>query len=183
MALGAGYHSVHALPLRLRQQVIGALNLFRADAGPLDELDVLAAQAFADAASIASLQQRALHDSQLLTHQLQAALASRIVIEQAKGMLDERAKLGISEAFEHIRAYARDHNQRLTQVSTRPRRPTSFYLDRSFCPGNRQRSPKRTTSPPRARLRRPSPLQPGLQTATKSPIVGEAVSSLRSPVT
>ncbi len=116
VALGAGYHSVHALPVRLRQQVIGALNLFRADTGALDTLDVLVAQAFADATAIAILQQRALHDSQLLATQLQAALDSRLLIERAKGMLAERAHLSIADAFVQIRGYARDHNRRLTAV-------------------------------------------------------------------
>jgi transcriptional regulator with GAF, ATPase, and Fis domain len=116
VALGAGYHSVHALPLRLRHQIIGALNLFRADSGPLDRLDVLAAQALADAAAIAVLQQRALHDAQLLGQQLQLALDSRIVLEQAKGMLAERAQLSVGDAFVHLRSYARNHNQQLTLV-------------------------------------------------------------------
>jgi GAF domain-containing protein len=116
VALGAGYRSVHALPVRLRQQVIGALNLFRADAGALDVSDVLVAQAFADATAIAILQQRALHDSQLLATQLQAALDSRILIERAKGMLAERCQLSIGDAFDQIRSYSRSHNRRLTGV-------------------------------------------------------------------
>jgi GAF domain-containing protein len=116
VALGAGYHSVHALPVRLRQQVIGALNLFRDDIGPLGPLDVLVAQAFADATAIAILQQRALQDSHLLAVQLGAALESRVVIEQAKGIVAERAKLSIGDAFVRIRSYARDHNLQLTGV-------------------------------------------------------------------
>jgi GAF domain-containing protein len=116
VALGAGYHSVHAFPVRLRDQVIGALNLFQAGFGPLDSLDVLVAQAFADATAIAILQQRALADAHLLAGQLQGALNSRILIEQAKGMLAERAKLSIADAFTLIRSYARDHNQHLTVV-------------------------------------------------------------------
>jgi GAF domain-containing protein len=116
VALDAGYRSVHALPVRLRQQVIGALNLFRADAGLLDTQDVLVAQAFADATAIAILQHRALHDVRLLAEQLQSALSSRILIEQAKGMLAERAQLSVSGAFVLIREYARSHNQQLTAV-------------------------------------------------------------------
>jgi len=116
VALGAGYHSVHALPVRLRQQVIGAINLFRDDVGPLDSDDVLAAQSLADATAIAILQHRALQDSHLLATQLGVALESRVVIEQAKGMVAERANLSISEAFVRLRTYARGHNQQLTAV-------------------------------------------------------------------
>jgi GAF domain-containing protein len=116
VALDAGYRSVHALPIRLRQQVIGALNLFRADTGQLDALDVIIAQAVADATAIAILQQRALRDARLLADQLRAALNSRILIEQAKGMLAERTGLSIGDAFVQIRRYARNHNQQLTIV-------------------------------------------------------------------
>jgi GAF domain-containing protein len=116
VALGAGYHSVHALPVRLRQQVLGALNLFRADAGPLDAADVLVAQAFADATAVAILQQRALQEAHLLATQLATALDSRILIEQAKGMLAERAGLSVADAFGQLRSYARSHNQKLTSV-------------------------------------------------------------------
>jgi GAF domain-containing protein len=119
VALGAGYHSVHALPVRLRHQVIGALNLFGADTGSLEALDVLLAQAIADATAIAILQQRALRDVRLLAGQLQVALNSRILIEQAKGMLAERADLSIGDAFAQIRSYARNHNQQLTAVCQR----------------------------------------------------------------
>jgi GAF domain-containing protein len=116
VALGAGLRSVHALPVRLRHQVIGALNLFRSDTGPLDDLDVLAAQALADAMAVAILQQRALRDAQLLADQLRAALDSRILIEQAKGILAERAGMSIGNAFTYLRNYARNHNQQLTEV-------------------------------------------------------------------
>lgn len=116
VALDAGYRSVHALPVRLRQHVIGALNLFRADTGRLSALDVTIAQAFADATAIAILQQRAHRDARLLADQLRAALNSRILIEQAKGMLAERAQLSIGDAFVQIRQYARNRNQQLTVV-------------------------------------------------------------------
>ena len=116
VALEAGYRSVHALPVSLRQHVIGALNLFRSDTGAFSELDVVVAQAVADATAIAILQQRALHDARLLADQLRAALNSRILIEQAKGMLAERARLSIGDAFIQIRRYARNHNQQLTVV-------------------------------------------------------------------
>jgi GAF domain-containing protein len=117
VAIDAGYRSVHALPVRLRRQVIGALNLFRTDTGPLNHLDVLVAQAFADVTAIAILQQRALKESHLLAEQLRAALDSRVLIEQANGMLAERAQLSLGDAFVLIRKYARDHNQHLNLVS------------------------------------------------------------------
>jgi GAF domain-containing protein len=117
VALAAGYRSVHAFPVRLRHQVIGALNLFRADERPLDALDVAAGQAFADATAISILQQRALQDAHLLAGQLQAALDSRVLIEQAKGVIAERAQVSIVEAFTRIRAYARANNEKITTVS------------------------------------------------------------------
>lgn len=116
VALEAGYRSVHAFPVRLRQQVIGAFNLFRAVEVPLDPLDVAAAQGFADATAISILQQRALDDAHLLAAQLRAALDSRILIEQAKGIIAERAHVSIVEAFARIRTYARNRNEKITSV-------------------------------------------------------------------
>jgi GAF domain-containing protein len=117
VALEAGFRSVHALPLRLRGQVIGAVNLFRADEGALDDLDVLAAQALADMATIAILQHRAAVESQVLNEQLNFALNSRVLIEQAKGVLTERAGIDMQEAFSRLRNYARNHNLRLVDVA------------------------------------------------------------------
>src|SRR6266545_1190392 len=91
--LFAGFQSVHALPMRLRGQIIGALNLFRTDQGPFEPTDVLAGQALADIATIAILQHRATLETRDLNLQLNVALNSRILIEQAKGMLAERAGL------------------------------------------------------------------------------------------
>ena len=117
VALEAGFRSVHALPLRLRGQVIGAVNLFRADEGALDDLDVLAGQALADMATIAILQHRAAVESQLLNEQLNFALNSRVLIEQAKGVVSERAGIDMQEAFSRLRNYARNHNFRLVDVA------------------------------------------------------------------
>ena len=117
VALEAGFRSVHALPLRLRGQVIGAVNLFRADEGALDDLDVLAGQALADMATIAILQHRAAVESQLLNEQLNFALNSRVLIEQAKGVVSERASIDMQEAFSRLRNYARNHNLRLVDVA------------------------------------------------------------------
>ena len=98
-ALAAGFHSAHALPMRLRGTVIGALNLFRVEPGPMDAADIVAAQAFADVATIAILQHRAALEAQVVNEQLNDALNSRIVIEQAKGVLAERAGLDMEQAF------------------------------------------------------------------------------------
>lgn len=117
VALEAGFRSAFALPLRLRDRTIGALNLFSTGRTPLDEADVLVARAFADLATISALQQRAATESQRLNEQLTTALTSRIVIEQAKGVIFERAGIDLSEAFSRLRKYARDNNLRLTDVA------------------------------------------------------------------
>jgi GAF domain-containing protein len=117
VALEAGFRSVHAIPMRLRGAVIGALNLFRAEVGDLGEFDLLAAQALADVATIAILHHRAASEAQLVNEQLSLALNSRIVIEQAKGVLAERTGLDMEHAFSRLRKYARDHNLRLVDVA------------------------------------------------------------------
>lgn len=116
-ALAAGFRSVQAVPLRLRGNVIGALNLFHTDHRELTDPDVDVAQAFADIATIAILQHRAARESQLVNEQLNHALNSRIVIEQAKGMLAERLDLTMEQGFSALRGYARDHNLRLADVA------------------------------------------------------------------
>ena len=116
-ALAAGFKSVHALPMRLRGSVIGALNLFHVDAGEMRQADVIAAQAFADVATIAILQHRAVLEAQALNAQLNFALNSRIVIEQAKGVLSERANLKMEQSFALLRTYARNQNLRLVDVA------------------------------------------------------------------
>jgi GAF domain-containing protein len=116
-ALEAGFRSAHALPMRLRGVVIGALNLFGTEPAALAEADLLAAQALADVATIAILQQRAAVDAQVLSEQLSLALNSRILIEQAKGMLAERAGLDMDRSFATLREYARRHNRLLAEVA------------------------------------------------------------------
>jgi GAF domain-containing protein len=117
VALDAGFQSVHALPMRLRGKTIGALNLFRADAGALEEADVIAAQALADVATIAILQHRAAIQAHVVVEQLNHALNSRIVIEQAKGIIAERARLDMEQAFSWLRGHARAHNLLLVDVA------------------------------------------------------------------
>jgi GAF domain-containing protein len=116
-ALAAGFASVHALPMRLRGTVIGALNLFHVHPGEMRPADITAAQAMADVATIAILQHRATLEAQLLNNQLTHALNSRIVIEQAKGMVAERAALDMEHAFSALRSHARNHNLRLVDVA------------------------------------------------------------------
>jgi GAF domain-containing protein len=115
--IAAGFCSVQALPMRLRGTVIGALNLFHLEVGEMRRADVEGAQALADVATIAILQHRASLEAQVLNQQLQHALNSRIVIEQAKGMVAERAGLNMQVAFSALRAYARNHNLRLVDVA------------------------------------------------------------------
>ncbi len=116
-AAARGLRSVHAIPLRLRGQVIGALNLFGADAGALDVQDVMLVQALADVATIGLLQERAIHNGEVLTEQLQGALNSRIVIEQAKGLLAGVHGVDVDQAFALLRGYARNHNRRLVDLA------------------------------------------------------------------
>ncbi len=113
----AGYASVHALPLRLRSEVIGALNLFGHQAQKLPEDDLDVAQALADVATIGILQERAIHNREVVVEQLQGALNSRIVIEQAKGLLAEAGGIDMDAAFVALRQMARRTNSLLAQVS------------------------------------------------------------------
>lgn len=117
LAMGAGFRSSHALPLRLRGRIIGALNLFRTSTGRLAPGEVAAAQALADVATIAIIQQQAAADAQALAEQLHRALNSRIVIEQAKGVIAERAGVDMGEAFARLRGYARANQRQLSEVA------------------------------------------------------------------
>lgn len=116
-ALNAGFHSVHALPLRLRGSIIGALNLFNVSVGEMSTADVVAAQAFADLATISILQQRATFEAQQVNQQLTLALTSRVIIEQAKGMIAERRGLNMEQSFLTLRNHARSHNLRLADLA------------------------------------------------------------------
>lgn len=117
-ATAAGFHSVHAFPMRLRNQVIGALNVFGSAPGPsLGDTDVPIVQALADIAAIGLLQERAIRRGELLTEQLQGALNSRIVIEQAKGAIAQAHDLSVDEAFTALRGYARRTNRKLTDAA------------------------------------------------------------------
>jgi GAF domain-containing protein len=116
-ARDAGFTAVQALPLRLRDQVIGALNLFRAAPGPFDPADVRIGQALADVATISLLHERSMRHSEILSEQLQTALDSRVIIEQAKGKLAERLGVDMDQAFKLLRDFARARNRRLSDLA------------------------------------------------------------------
>lgn len=117
-AVAAGFRSVHAIPLRHRSEVIGALNLFGTDSGHLAPGDVRVVQAMADVATIGLLQERNIRQSLVLADQLQTALNSRITVEQAKGALAQLRGVDVDEAFRLLRAYCRRTRQRLVKVAS-----------------------------------------------------------------
>lgn len=116
-AVDAGFRSVHAFPLRLRGETIGALSLFGNDPGRLEPHDAAVVQSLADVATIGLLQQRAIHHGEVLAEQLRSALQSRIAIEQAKGALAQLHDCTTDEAFELLRLWCRLHNRRLSEVA------------------------------------------------------------------
>jgi hypothetical protein len=116
-AITAGFGSANALPLRLRNQVIGSLNLFHTSAAGLSGEQLRLAQALADAATIGILQQRTIHQGEVVAGQLQAALTSRVVIEQAKGVLAERLQISPDDAFQVLRSAARSRNRLLSDLA------------------------------------------------------------------
>lgn len=116
-AIEQGFAAVDAIPMRLRETTIGTLNLLRAEPGPLSENDRVAAQAFADVATIGILHERTLAESEQIRQQLQNALNSRIVIEQAKGVIAHTHGIPIDDAFTVLRAYARSHQHGISTVA------------------------------------------------------------------
>lgn len=116
-AAEVGFGAVHSLPMRLRTEVIGALDLFDTTARSLDDQTVRIGQALADVATIGLLQRRAIRRRDALTEQLQSALTSRILIEQAKGVLAERLDISVSAAFSMLRGAARKSNRRLSDLA------------------------------------------------------------------
>jgi GAF domain-containing protein len=116
-AAEAGFRAVNALPMRLRGATVGSLNLFRTSRGVIDDDDLALGQAFADVATIAILQHRAAEEAQEVNRQLAGALSSRVVIEQAKGIVAASLGLEMDEAFVRLRDHARRHNLRLAVVA------------------------------------------------------------------
>jgi transcriptional regulator with GAF, ATPase, and Fis domain len=116
-AINIGFRSAHSVPMQLRDETIGAINLLRADVGVLTDTDSKLVSALADIATIGVLQQRRTSAALSTAAALQGALSSRVLIEQAKGVIAERSKISIDEAFDTLRKYARDHQQGLTIVA------------------------------------------------------------------
>ncbi len=154
-----GFAAVQALPMRLRDQVIGALNLFRATPGPFDPVSMRVGQAMADVATISLLQERNMRHTDALNEQLQTALNSRVTIEQAKGKLAERLGLDMDHAFNLLRDNARSRNLRLSDLA-------QAFIDGSepltgASPGGQPTfSGSRAPARPRRRPR-PGPPKPG----------------------
>jgi transcriptional regulator with GAF, ATPase, and Fis domain len=113
------FQTMNAMPMRLRSHVIGVLSLLGNSNSQLDDADLVVAQALADVATISVLQYRALQDGRILASQLKEALTSRVVIEQAKGVLSERWRTTMDDAFDRLRRYARGHNEHLSEVARR----------------------------------------------------------------
>jgi transcriptional regulator with GAF, ATPase, and Fis domain len=141
---GLGFHSAQALPMRLRDETIGALNLFRLEPGQLSQADLRIGQAMADVATVGLIQERVIAASELLATQLQTALSSRVQLEQAKGVLAQRAGLPMDEAFQVMRAYARSHNRRLSDVAVQIIDGTLDYNHIHMGPRPRPGAPPRT---------------------------------------
>lgn len=112
-----GYSSVQAVPLRLRDEVIGAMNVFRVAEGALVGSQLKLARALADVASVALISERTISARELMADQLQEALNSRVLVEQAKGMLAERTGVGVDEAFARMRDHARRSGRSLRDVA------------------------------------------------------------------
>lgn len=117
LAYEAGFRMVHALPMRLRGEVIGAMNLFDDTTAVLSDDDALVAQALADVATISIIQHRTSVESRELNTQLNRALESRLTIEQAKGIVAEQASLDMEDAFQRLRSHSRNGNRRLADVA------------------------------------------------------------------
>ena len=116
-ALDAGFRSTHALPMRLRGDVVGVLTLLHINQHTLTDVDARLGQALADAATIGLLHERAVRHAETVAEQLQGALNSRVIVEQAKGVLATQAAIGPDEAFTILRSHARRHGLRLTDLA------------------------------------------------------------------
>ncbi|WP_181775156.1 GAF and ANTAR domain-containing protein [Amycolatopsis pittospori] len=133
-ALSLGFRSIHAFPFARREDVLGAVTILTTDTAPLPVADLRIANALADVATIGMLNHRAISGLTATSQQLQGALSSRVIIEQAKGLVSARLEIGPDEAFLLLRRYARSHNQRIGELSERlvSRRMTAADLASSL---------------------------------------------------
>ncbi|WP_410576531.1 ANTAR domain-containing protein [Amycolatopsis sp. lyj-108] len=133
-ALSLGFHTVHAFPFSRHEEVLGAVTILTAETTGLPEADVWIASALADAATIGMLNHRAIAGLTTTSEQLQGALSSRVIIEQAKGLVSARLEIGTEDAFHLIRHYARNHNLRIGPICERllSRRMTAADLAASL---------------------------------------------------
>src|SRR5487761_483862 len=151
-ACQAGFGAVQAMPMRLREQVIGALNLFRAGPGALAPGDIRVGQALADVATISLLHERSMRHSDTLNEQLQTALNSRVIVEQAKGKLAERLDIDMTQAFGILRSAARNRNLRLADLAqafidgTEPLAPQTAATSLQPAAGQVQPAPRPVSS-------------------------------------
>ncbi|WP_212846653.1 ATP-binding protein [Actinoplanes ianthinogenes] len=113
----AGFRAAHAVPVRLRDENIGVLNLFSTDPGLLDPVDAQTARALANITTLGLLQHRDVEYRQVLAEQVQHAMNSRVVLEQAKGVLAEYLGLDMATAFAELRRLAARVGQRLSDVA------------------------------------------------------------------
>jgi transcriptional regulator with GAF, ATPase, and Fis domain len=136
-----GFSAFSAVPMRLRSDVIGALNLFSENELALAADDIKVVQAMADIATIGILHERLIRDAHAFSTQLEVALESRVVIEQAKGIVAEHSKVSVDEAFEQIRAFSRSHNRLLSDTARQ-------LIDGTFSSDElKQRVPRTGSSP------------------------------------
>ena len=117
VAVARGFRSVLAQPMRIGEEVIGVLTLFGSVERPIPDADDVEVEAIAQISTVAIVHHRAAHEAKRINEQLVVALDSRIVIEQAKGILSERGGFGLDESFRRLRHYARQHGRRLTAVA------------------------------------------------------------------
>jgi len=152
----AGYVRATALPMRLREENLGSLLLLHTGDLPLTAEDLGLAQAFADAAAIGLVHARTISRQHAVNEQLHTALQSRIVIEQAKGILAARCGVTLNQAFEAIRRYARHHRILLRNVAR-------DVIDTGLTPAAAPAGPRTGTTDPRPPTADPGSTAPGTE--------------------